>query len=138
MLLPRYEHAQYFLKTVYAYYPDCQVMTADKTFPITEESYLEAIQLWENNENIRIAVFGSACLNQMPKPKSKHIVIMDMLLSHTEVARKSAFNKKSKLDLKPAGLAVMLDHHFSQRGPSQGQGRQKYTKPVKHWTNELY
>ena len=138
MLLSRYEHAQYFLKTVYPYYPDCIVMTADKTFPVTEESYLEAIQLWENNENIRIVVFGANSLNQMPKPKSKHLVIMDMLLSHTEVARKSAFNKESKLDLKPAGLAVMLDHHFSQRGPSQGQGRQKHAKPVKHWTNELY
>ena len=113
-------------------------MTADKTFPVTEETYLEAIQLWENNENIRIAVFGADSLNHMPKPKSKHIVIMDMLLSHTEVARKSAFNKESKLDLKPAGLAVMLDHHFSQRGPSQGQGRQKYAKPTEHWTNELY
>ena len=82
MLLPRYEHAQYFLKTVYSYYPDCIVMTADKTFPVTEDSYLEAIQLWENNENIRIAVFGADSLNQMPKPKSKHLVIMAVSYTH--------------------------------------------------------
>ena len=138
VLLPEYKHAQHFLKTVYPYYPDCVIMTADKSMPSLEESYIEAIELWQFNENIRIAVFGAHCLDRMPKPASSHMVIMDMLLSHTEVARKSAYNKESKMDLRPAGLAVMLDHHFSQRGPSQGQGRQKYTKPSEHWSNELY
>jgi len=138
VLLPEYEHAQHFLKTVYPYYPDCVIMTADKTLPSIEETYIEAIDLWQFNENIRIAVFGGYSLNKMPKPKSKHVVIMDMLLSHTEVSRKSGYNKESKMDLKPAGLAVMLDHHFGQRGPSQGQGRQAHAKPLNHWTSNLY
>jgi len=138
VLLPEYKHAQHFLKTVYPYYPDCVIMTADKTLPSIEETYLEAIELWQENTNLRIAVFGGYCLEQMPRPASSHVMIMDMLLSHTEVSRRSAFNKESQLDLKPAGLAVMLDNHFSQRGPSQGQGRQKYTKPTNHWTSNLY
>ncbi len=138
VLLPKYEHAIYFLKKVYPYYPDCIVLTADKTFPTQEDTYLEAIELWQNYDRLRIVVFGGYALDKMPKPASKNLVVMDMLLSHTEVGRMSDFNKKSKFTLKPAGMAVLLDHHFSQRGPSQGQGRQNHRKPEKHWSSNLY
>lgn len=138
VLLKEYTHAQHFLKTVYPYYPDCIVLTADKKFPVVEQSYVDAMDIWLEHKNLRIAVFGADALNRMPKPASSHVCVMDMLISHADVGRKSEYNIESQIEIRPATIAVLLDNHFSQRGPSQGQGRQSYTKPKNHWTNDLY
>lgn len=143
VLLGSHTQAQTFLETVYPYYPDCLVLTADKTYPVLEDAYNDAWQLWLNDKKLRIAVFGKNHFDTCPAPATDHICVMDMLMSHAEVGRYTDYNKQSRIKFEPAHVAMLLDHFFSQRGNKPGysagggQQRQRYKKSKRSWTKNL-
>ena len=144
VLLREYAQAQYFIRTVYPHYPDCTVITADKQMPVLEDTQVEVWDYWFNDPKLRIVVFDKQALRMMGKPRTEHICVMDMLLSHAQVGRKSRLNVRSQITYTPEMIAVQLDHFFGQRGAGGGysagggQQRQNYNIPEDTWINSLY